>query len=203
MAFSDGASMVAAAAAAGIGLAACCGLRAFLPLLLAGLAARFLDWPLAPEVAWLQSNAVLAALAVATVAELAADKVPLLDHALDAVHTVLGPAAAVLASVSAWTHLSSQHAVLIALLTGAPIALGVHSMAALLRVKSTLLSGGLANSALSVGEDAGTVGGVALAVLAPLILAIILALALAIAIAWTATRFRRRSLRPASPPPGA
>jgi hypothetical protein len=203
MAIPEGASMVAAAAAAGIGLAACCGLRAFLPLLLAGLAARFLDWPLAPEVAWLQSNAVLGALAVATVAELAADKVPLLDHALDAVHTVLGPAAAVLASVSAWTHLSPQHAVLIALLTGAPIALGVHSMAALLRVKSTLLSGGIANSALSVGEDASTVGGVALAVLAPVILAIILAIALAIAIAWTATRYRRRSLRTASPPPSA
>jgi membrane protein implicated in regulation of membrane protease activity len=92
---------------------------------------------------------------------------------------------------------------LIALLTGAPIALGVHSMAALLRVKSTLLSGGIANSALSVGEDAGTVGGVALAVLAPLILAIILAIALAIALAWTAARFRRRSLRTASPPPRA
>lgn len=195
--------MVVAAAAAGIGLAACCGLRAFLPLLLAGLAARFLDWPLAPEVAWLQSNTVLVALGAATALELAADKVPFLDHALDTLHTVLGPAAAVLASVSAWAHLSPQHAVLISLLTGAPIALGVHTMAALLRLKSTILSGGLANSALSVGEDAGTLGGVALAVLAPAILALILAFGLAVAIAVMATRYRRRAVRAASTPPGA
>lgn len=202
MVLPDDATTMIAAAAAGVGLAACSGLRAFLPLLLAGLAARFLDWPLAPEVAWLASTAVLVALFVATVVELIADKVPILDHALDAVHTVLGPAAAVLTSVSAWAHLTPQHAVLVALLAGAPIALGVHALAAVTRVKSTVLSAGAANSALSVVEDAATVSGVALAVAAPTVLAVVLVLLLGIALLWAVARARRRSLRPAAPKSG-
>jgi Domain of unknown function (DUF4126) len=202
MGFPNDIMTVIAAVAAGIGLAACSGLRAFLPLLLAGLAARFLDWPLAPEVAWLASTGVLVALLVATAAELAADKVPILDHALDAVHTVLGPAAAVLTSVSAWAHLTPQHAVLVALLAGAPIALGVHALAAVTRIKSTVLSAGAANSALSVVEDAATVSGVALAVTAPVVLAVVLVVLLAIAVWWTVARAKRRSLRPAAPKNG-
>lgn len=188
---------IVGAIAAGLALAACSGLRAFLPLLLVGIAGRVFQWPLAAEVEWLQSDVVLLALAVATAAEIAADKIPLLDHALDAVHTVLGPAAAVLASVSAWSVLAPQHAVLVALLTGAPVALGVHTLAAMARLKSTLLSGGTANPALSVGEDAVTIAGVALAVFAPLIVAGILALIIAAIASWLLERGRRRRRRSA------
>jgi uncharacterized protein DUF4126 len=193
---------VAGAVAAGIALAACSGLRAFLPVFLVALAARVLHWPLAPQVAWLDSDIVLLALGVATAAEVAADKIPLLDHALDAVHTVLGPAAAVLASVSAWSHLAPQHAVLVALLAGAPVALGVHALSAVARVKTTVLSGGAANPALSVGEDAVTVAGVSLAVLAPIVLAVVLAFVLALLSVWavrSASKTRRRQLEVSSP----
>ena len=84
------------AASAGIVLAASAGLRAFMPLLGIGLAARLLDWPVAPSLAWMASDAGLVTLGVATVLELAADKVPVLDHVLDLVHTVVGPLAGAL-----------------------------------------------------------------------------------------------------------
>lgn len=82
---------VLVAASAGIVLAASAGLPAFMPLFGIGLAARLLDWPVAPSLAWMASDAGLVTLGVATVLELAADKVPVLDHVLDLVHTWWDP----------------------------------------------------------------------------------------------------------------
>jgi hypothetical protein len=70
-----------------IALAACAGLRAWLPLLLAGGLARAGLLELGPQFQFLASNRALALFAAATLLELAADKVPALDHALDALST--------------------------------------------------------------------------------------------------------------------
>lgn len=165
-------------------MAACSGLRAFLPLFGAGLAARMLGWPLTPSVAWLGSNAALIAFGVGALLEIVADKVPLLDHGLDVIHTLIGPIVAVLVSVSAWTQLSPAHGLLLSLLAGAPVALGVHSLAAAARVTSSATSLGVANPVLSAGEDAATVTGLVLAFLAPLLLGVVLLVALAVALRW-------------------
>ena len=68
-----------------IALAACAGLRAWLPLLLAGLLARFDLLQLGPTFGFLSDARTLAVLALATVLEIAGDKVPALDHALDGI----------------------------------------------------------------------------------------------------------------------
>ena len=177
-----------AAVAAGIVLAACSGLRAFLPLLGVGLAGRFGHWPLAPSVHWLGSDPALLALGVATLVEVVADKVPIVDHALDVIHTVLGPVAAVLVSVSAWSQLSPQHAVLLSIITGVPLAAGVHALSAGLRLTSTGTTGGLANPLLSISEDTVTGIGVILAFLAPLLAFVVLA----VIVFWMVRRWQRR-----------
>jgi hypothetical protein len=181
-----------AAIAAGIVLAACSGLRAFLPLLGVGLAGRFGHWPLAPSMQWLGSDPALLALGVATLVEVVADKIPLVDHALDVVHTILGPVAAVLVSISAWSQLSPQHAVLLSILTGVPLAAGVHALSAGLRLTSTGMTGGLANPILSIGEDTITGITVILAFVAPIIALIVLALC----VAWMIRRWQRRRQSP-------
>ncbi|MGE5500747.1 MAG: DUF4126 domain-containing protein, partial [Ignavibacteriales bacterium] len=88
----------------GIGLAASCGLRTFLPLLLVSLAARFHLFGFEPNghLAWLGSLPALAALSVATVAEFIGDKIPMVDHGLALVGTVTRPAAGALAAASAF-----------------------------------------------------------------------------------------------------
>jgi hypothetical protein len=182
---------VLAAVAAGIVLAACSGLRAFLPLLGVGLAGRFGHWPLAPSVHWLGSDPALVALGVATLVEIVADKIPIVDHALDVIHTVLGPAAAILASVSAWSQLAPQHALLLSIITGVPLAAGVHALSAGVRLTSTGLTGGLANPLLSIGEDGVTAVSIILAFVAP-ILAIVV---LAITVIWLFRHQRRRAGR--------
>ena len=89
------------AVAIGIGLAAATGFRIFLPLLLAGLAARWGHLQLAEGFQWLSSSGPLIALGTASVVEVGAYYSPVVDHVLD---VVAGPAAVlagVLASASA------------------------------------------------------------------------------------------------------
>src|SRR5262245_25328093 len=73
----------------GVALAAVCGLRAFLPPLAVGLAARFGLLELDLRVAWLAGDPALVAFGFAAVLEIAADKVSVVDHALDLVAGVL------------------------------------------------------------------------------------------------------------------
>ena len=61
----------------GIALAACCGLRAFLPLFVAAMAARAgTPGLLGEHFTWLESTPALVGLGVAVIVEMAADKIP-------------------------------------------------------------------------------------------------------------------------------
>src|SRR5437867_13429588 len=92
------------ALATGVGIAAACGLRAFLPLLVVGLAARLGVIELKPGLEWLTGDLVLVSLGVATTLEILADKVPALDHALDLVATFIRPLAAWLGAYAVLIH---------------------------------------------------------------------------------------------------
>jgi hypothetical protein len=141
------------ALAAGVGIAAACGLRAFLPLLFLGIAARFDLIHLRPGAAWIATDPALLALGIATALEIAADKIPVLDHALDAVATVLRPAAAWLGAFAVlgdWPAPWSQ----IAALVLAGFTLGFHALKSAVRIGSTATTLGHANPVLSGAEDA-------------------------------------------------
>src|SRR5439155_7187162 len=166
------------ALASGVAIAAACGLRAFLPLLALALAGRFHVVTLRPGVEWLAGDAALWSLGIATVLEIAADKVPVLDHALDAVGTVLRPAAAWVGAFAVLTGWGAPWAQIAALVLGAA-SLAVHGVKAKTRLGSTVATAGHANPLLSVLEDSGVLVLVAAAILAPL-----LALAFVIALAW-------------------
>jgi hypothetical protein len=173
-----------------IALAACAGLRAWLPLLLAGGLARAGLLELGPQFQFLASNRALALFAAATLLELAADKVPALDHALDALSTLLRPAAGALLAASVIGRVSDPlTASVLGVAVGAPSALVPHAAKATLRAASTALTGGLANPVLSVLEDAVAVALFVLAVLVPLAVAA----AVLLAAAW----LLRRRARPA------
>ena len=174
-----------------IGLAACAGLRAFLPIFGAGLAARLVGWPLPPGLDPLASDTGLLIFGLATLVELAADKIPMVDNALDAIHTVVGPVAGVLMAYIPFSHLPVPYALALAVMTGATVAGGVHALAATARVKSSILTIGIANPLLSMIEDFLAILTLAVTILAP---ALLLA-ACAIAIFWV--RRRRRSRVPA------
>lgn len=158
--------------ALGIGLAACAGLRAWLPLLLAGALGRGGFIALGPAFGFISSNRALALFAVATVVEIVGDKIPAVDHALDALSTVLRPAAGSLLAASVmWRVSDPLTALALGVAVGAPSALVPHAAKSLLRAGSTALTGGLANPVLSLLEDVATVALFVLTVVVPVLVA--------------------------------
>ena len=181
------------AALTGIALAACAGLRVFLPLFAAGAAARFFDWPLASSMQWLSGDASLVTFGMASVVEIVSDKVPALDHLLDTAQTFLAPAAGAMVAVSSLSELSPAAALAVGIITGAPIAGGVHLLAATTRLGSSALTLGAGNPVLSVIEDVLASVGVLLAFVIPFVVLVgVLLLALAIR-RWRRSRATRSS----------
>jgi uncharacterized membrane protein len=182
------------ALALAIALAASAGLRAWLPLLLAGGLARAGVLDLGDSFSFLASNKALVLFGVATVIELVGDKVPAVDHALDVIGTPLRPAAGALLAASVLGTVSDPlTAMVLGTAVGAPTALVPHAAKAALRTVSTTLTGGLANPVLSLLEDALSLVTFVLAVLVPVLVVILTAITLFIAL-----RLLRR--RPAEVP---
>lgn len=172
---------LAAQLAMGFSLAACAGIRAFLPLLAVGIAGRLGFLPLEGAFGSLASNEALVVLSVATVLELLGDKVPLLDHVLDAAGIVLKPAAGILLAAAPLAGMDPKWRLLFAVAAGSTVAGAVHLTKAKLRLLSTIGTAGLANPLVSAAEDLVGIAGVAAALLVPL-----LAAAAALATAMTA-----------------
>ena len=176
--------------AVGVGLAAAVGLRVFLPMLVLGIAAR-LGWTtLGADFAWIASNVGLAALAVATVAEVAAYQFPAIDNALDAVATPIAIAAGVVAIAAVTSELPAPLRWSLAVVAGGGTAGLVQSLTTIARLKSTGFTAGLANPFLAGAELTGAAVVAVLAVSAPL-----LAIALVVSLVWILRRTTRALAR--------
>lgn len=175
------------------------GLRGFLTLLAASLAAHFGWIHPAPAFAWLGTNGALGILGAFAILEILGDKVPALDHALQFVHTAVRPVGAAIL-VGGTIHTES-HAQLYGLMAaGALNALIVHGSSAAARAASTVTTGGIANPVLSVTEDLIAVAAVALSFVLP-VLAAILAFLFVLALILFARRVALRlHARPPTPP---
>jgi hypothetical protein len=163
--------------AMGIGLAACAGIRAWLPLLMAGGLARWGIIELGPSFQFIASNRALVLFGVATVIEILADKIPAVDHALDSLSTVLRPmAGSLLAASVLWQVSDPLTALALGVAVGAPTSLVPHAAKSLLRAASTTFTGGLANPFISILEDLMAVALFVLTVLIPVVVAAMLLL---------------------------
>jgi hypothetical protein len=173
------------ALALAIALAASAGLRAWLPLLLAGGLARLGVLDLGSSFQFLSSTKALVLFGVATAIELVGDKIPAVDHALDVIGTPLRPlAGAVLAASVLGTVTDPLTSVVLGTAVGAPSALVPHAAKSVLRAASTTVTGGLANPVLSLIEDAISLLTFILAVLVPLVVVALLGLTLYLASRW-------------------
>jgi hypothetical protein len=159
----------------GIALAASAGLRAFLPLLALSVAGR-LHWvQLNSTFDFLEGDVALVALIAATLVELAADKIPFVDHLLDVVSAAIRPVAGAVAGLSMTGQLPAPVSVALGLFFGV-IAFGTHVGRAHVRLGSTATTGGLANPAISAFEDVLSGAMSLLAILLPIVAAIALLL---------------------------
>ena len=142
----------------GVGLAAACGLRVFLPVLFMGLAARAGFLTLADGFEWMAGYPALLALGVATACEIGAYFVPWLDNLLD---TVATPAAITAGTVVAAANIETATPLLgwsLATVTGGSAVAVVQTGTTMLRAASTATTGGLGNPLVSTAELVGAVG---------------------------------------------
>jgi hypothetical protein len=154
---------------AGVGLAAATGLRVFLPVLILGLAARAGWIPLGADFNWLASNVGLAMLAIATVAEITAYYVPVIDNALDVVATPGAIVAGVITLAAVTGDLPAPVRWTLAIIAGGGTAGVVQSLTTVARLKSTGFTAGLGNPLLATVELVGALGVSVLAVVAPVV----------------------------------
>jgi hypothetical protein len=154
---------------AGVGLAAACGFRVFVPLLVVSVAASSGRLPLAPGFVWLATTPALLALGTATLVEIVAYYIPCLDHLLDLLATPVALLAGVVAMAAVVTDLPPALRWLIVVVGGAGSAGLVQGATVLLRLKSTALTGGLTNPILATLELFGAVTTALLAIAVPLL----------------------------------
>ena len=182
--------------ALGVGLAAAVGFRVFLPLLVMGGAAYTGHLTLSDGLQWLATPTALAMLSVAAIAEILAYYIPGVDNLLDAIATPTALVAGTIAAAAVMTDLPPIVKWTTAVIAGGGAAGVTQSVTSLLRAKSTVMTGGLGNAAVSTSEAGGALLVSLLALLAPLA-----ALALVVAFCWVGIRFMRRVFRrtPAEP----
>ena len=152
----------------GVGLAAACGFRVFVPLLVTSLAAQTGHLTLAGGFHWIGTKPALIVFAVATLLEILAYYVPWIDNVLD---LVAGPAAVVAGIVITASVVGDVDPMLrwsLAVIAGGGAAAGVQGATTLARHVSSWTTMGLGNHLLSTGEAAGSVVLSALSLVAPL-----------------------------------
>jgi hypothetical protein len=141
----------------------------------------------------LTHGAVLGVASVLLVVEFLADKVPVVDSAWDAVHTVLRvPAGAAIALLAFGDYDPAWQAV--ALLLGGGVALTAHGSKAAARLAVNASPEPVSNVIVSTAEDGLALGAVLLGVFLPLValVGVALAVALALAVAPRLVRALRR-----------
>jgi hypothetical protein len=153
--------------ALGIGLAAAVGLRVFLPLLFANIAASFGWIHLSPDFVWLGSVAALVTFGVAAVAEVAAYYVPGLDHALDTLAAPLALAAGTLVAAAVFAPMPPLVKWTLAIIAGGGAAGLTQGSSTALRAKSAVTTAGLGNPLVATLELGGSALLSALAIAAP------------------------------------
>lgn len=178
----------------GLGLASATGLRTFLPLLMLALAAKFelFGVRLIDQMEWIVSWPAIAALATAATAEFAGDKIPAVDHFLNAVGYVARPLAGAVAAGSVFWAVDPTAAAIAGVIVGAPAALAFNAAQTGARVTSTATTGGLGNPVVSFIEDVLAFFTVIVAFLAPIVIPIVL-IVLAIIVFRLARRIRDRN----------
>jgi Domain of unknown function (DUF4126) len=174
----------------GVGLAAATGFRVFLPMLIVSGAAYTGHLPLSDNFVWLGTGSALMMLSVAALAEVLAYYIPGVDNLLDTLATPAALVAGTVVSASVMSDVPPMVKWTAAVIAGGGVAGLTQGATAMLRAKSTILTGGIGNAVISTAELGGAILISLLALAAPLT-----ALAVVILFLWLAIRLLRHLFR--------
>ncbi len=155
--------------ALGLGLAAACGFRVFVPLLVISAASHGGHLGIAERFEWIGSTPVLITLIVATVLEIAAYYIPWVDNLLDTIASPAAVVAGVVASASVITNMDPYLKWTLAVIAGGGLAGAVQIVTTGTRGASTVTTAGLGNPLVSTMETGGSLMVSVLSIIAPLL----------------------------------
>jgi Domain of unknown function (DUF4126) len=153
----------------GIGLSASAGFRVFIPLLIAALAGKFELLPLTDSFQWMASWPAIICFGTATLIEIVAYYIPVVDNFLDLITTPMAILAGTLLATSVlpvdndllkWTS---------GILLGGGAAGVIQTGTSLLRLFSTKTTAGIANPVVSTAEHMAALGTSVFSILLPVI----------------------------------
>lgn len=196
---------------AGVGLAAACGFRVFVPLFIASLAANtgmevdmlgdflgsFNVEAVLGEHHWLGSTPVTIMLGVATAVEIGAYYVPWIDNALDTIATPLAMTAGTVITGTMLPEFMGDGSFkwIVAMLAGGGTAGVVQGASVITRGASTATTGGIGNPAVSTAELGGSILMAGLAVLIPILAGVLVCFLLYFVVRAIFRHFKRRDER--------
>jgi hypothetical protein len=178
------------AVCAGVGLAAACGLRVFVPLLVVSAGAKLGFVDLGEQMAWLGSWPALVSFAVAAVVEGLGYLVPWIDHGLDVVATPAALAAGTVVAASQFADMGPAAGWISAAILGGGAAAATQTANVTTRAASTVTTGGTLNPFVSLLHTAGALVMSVVAVVAP-IMAIAALAVVVLGVVWFWRRRRR------------
>ena len=184
------------------GLAFASGLNAYLPLLAFAISVRWLHlYKVSPSFSFITQTWFIVVLAILTILDFIADKLPLIEHVWNALHTVVRPIAGALVAVAAGinavsgTHITAMSSgaasrtviaasilpitgfgLLILLLIGGVLAALSHTTKSTTRLVSTITTAGFLNIVLSFLEDVLVFIAILLSLFVPVVMLILLIL---------------------------
>jgi len=175
----------------GIGLAAASGFRVFLPLFAVSLAS-YLGWiPMSDNFEWLSGLPTLITTGVATVIEILAYYIPVIDNFLDTLSIPLATLAGFVLFASQFMELGTFPQWALALIAGGGTAATIASGFAGTRAASTATTGGIGNNLVATTETAGAGIMSVLAIFLPVI-AFIAAIALIVLVLFFGRKIWRK-----------
>ena len=175
---------VAASLSLGLGLAAACGFRVFIPPLMMGVASRAGYYELEGSYTWVSEDWAIAVFALATLLELGAYYVPWIDNLLDVVATPSAILAGIFVTSASLEGMDSSLQWFLAIIAGGGVAGTIQLGTVATRVISTTTTGGLANPIVSTLEAIACV----VCVILSLFLAVIIPIVI-IFLVWKATTY--------------
>lgn len=175
----------------GIGLAAASGFRVFLPLFAVSLAS-YLGWiPMGDNFEWLSGLPTLITTGIATLIEILAYYIPVVDNFLDTLSIPLAAVAGSVLFASQFMELGTFPQWALALIAGGGTAATIASGFAGTRAASTATTGGIGNNLVATTETAGAGVMSLLSIFLP-VLAFVAAIALIVLIVFFGRKFLRK-----------
>lgn len=175
----------------GIGLAATCGFRVFVPFLVLGIAGLGGYLELSPGFQWIASYPALIVFGVATLLEILAYFFPWLDNLLSSASLPVSTIAGIMLTAAVMTEVSPILQWALAIIAGGGAAATSGLVSSGVHHSATLVSAGTVNPVLSALESALAVIAAILVIAAPLLAIIFIILAL-VGVYRTLMKVRRR-----------